>query len=155
VYERVVIPAAVRATLAGHAASIKGRETGGILLGYPLDDTTLMISRASPPGPRALHSRFSFLRDTRFLQRYLDGIHNRSEGREDYVGEWHVHPALDAPPSRTDRRSLWRIARRKNYATDNPILLIVEQTPAQRRFRVYGFAVKPERAHHELRVEPA
>lgn len=153
-YERAVIPAAVRATLAGHAASIKGRETGGILLGYRLDDTTLMISRASPPGPRALHSRFSFLRDTRFLQRYLDGIHNRSEGREDYIGEWHVHPALDAPPSRTDRRSLWRIARRKNYATDNPILIIVEQTPAHRRYRAYGFAVKPKRAHNELRVEP-
>jgi integrative and conjugative element protein (TIGR02256 family) len=153
VYERVLIPSAVRAALAGHAASIPGHETGGILLGYPVDDTTLTISRASPPGPRALHSRFSFLRDTRFLQQYLDSIHNRSEGREDYVGEWHVHPALDAPPSRTDRRSLWRIARRKNYATDNPVLIIVEQTSAQRCYCAYGFVVKPKRAHNGLCVE--
>ena len=99
-----------------------------------------------------MHSRFSFSRDTRFLQRYLDSIHDRSEGCEDYIGEWHVHPALDAPPSRTDRRSLWRIARRKNYATGNPILLIVEQTLGQRRFRVYGFALKPKRIHRELDV---
>jgi integrative and conjugative element protein (TIGR02256 family) len=152
VYEQVLIPAAVRAALAGHAASIKGCETGGILLGYPLDDTTLRVSRASPPGPRARHSRFSFSRDTRFLQRYLDTIHDRSEGREDYVGEWHVHPALDAPPSRTDRRSLWRIARRKNYTIDNPVLLIVEQMSAQRRYRAYGFVVKPKRIQQELKV---
>jgi hypothetical protein len=44
--------------------------------------------------------------------------------------------------------------RRQNYATDNPILLIVEQTSTQRRYRAYGFVVKPKRAHNELRVEP-
>lgn len=153
-YEQVSIPAAVRAALAGHASSITGHETGGILLGHQEDATTLRVSRASPPGPRALHSRFAFSRDTRFLQRYLDEIHDRSEGSEDYIGEWHVHHALDAPPSRTDRRSLWRIARRQNYATDNPILLIVEQTSTQRRYRAYGFVVKPKRAHNDLRVEP-
>jgi integrative and conjugative element protein (TIGR02256 family) len=152
VYERAVIPAPALAALAGHAASMNGRETGGILLGYALDATTLRITRASPPGPRALHRRFSFSRDTRFLQKYLDSIHDRTEGREDYVGEWHVHPALEAPPSRTDRRSLWRIARRKNYATDNPVLLIVEHTPAERRYRAYGFAIKPRRTHQELEI---
>lgn len=153
-YEDVVIPAWVRAALAGHAGSIPGCETGGILLGYRANATTVQITRASPPGPRAKHRPFSFSRDTRFLQRYLDRLHDQAAGEEDYVGEWHVHPALDAPPSRIDRRSLWRIARRKNYATDNPILLIVEQASAQRRYRVYGFVVKPKRAHNELRVEP-
>lgn len=154
VYERVAIPASVRATLAGHASSIPGCETGGILLGRRADARTLHITRASPPGPAAKHRPFSFSRDTRFLQRYLDQLHDRTAGKEDYVGEWHVHPALDAPPSRTDCRSLWRIARRKNYATNNPILLIVEQTAAERRYRAYGFVVKPKRAHNELRVEP-
>jgi hypothetical protein len=46
------------------------------------------------------------------------------------------------------------IARRKNYATYNPILIIVEQTSAQRRYRAYGFVVEPKRTHNELRVEP-
>lgn len=154
-YERVVIPSPVLAALAGHAASINARETGGILLGRALDDTTLEITRASPPGPRAVHRPFSFLRDTRFLQKYLDNIYIGSKGREDYVGEWHVHPALEAPPSRTDRRSLWRIARRKSYATNNPVLLIVEQTHAERRYRAYGFAVKPRRTHEELEIVPS
>lgn len=155
VYKRVVIPPPVLAALAGHAASINARETGGILLGHSLDDTTLKITRASPPGPQAVHRPLSFLRDTRFLQKYLDNFYTGSGGREDYAGEWHVHPALEAPPSRTDRRSLWRIARRKSYGTTNPILLIVEQTQAERRYRAYGFGVKPRRTHEELEIVPS
>jgi hypothetical protein len=50
-YERAVIPAPVLVALAGHAASMNGQETGGILLGHALDATTLRITKASPPGP--------------------------------------------------------------------------------------------------------
>jgi integrative and conjugative element protein (TIGR02256 family) len=154
VVEQVVIGATVRATLAGHAQSRPGQETGGILIGHPVSDTTVWITRASPPGPRALHRRFRFSRDTAHLQRYLDDIVDRTNGREDYVGEWHVHVALDTPPSRVDRRSLFRIARRDNYATGNPILVIVEEAPPERRIRAYGFAVKPKRVCSELTVSP-
>ena len=150
--EQVVIGASVRATLAGHAQSKPGEETGGILIGHQVGDTTIWITRASPPGPRALHQRFRFSRDTAHLQRYLDDIVDRTNGQEDYVGEWHVHPALDAPPSRVDRRSLFRIARRDNYETDNPILVIVEEAPPDRRIRAYGFVVKPKRLCSELTV---
>ena len=144
-YEQVIIGAEVRAALVGHSGSIPDCETGGILMGHPVDDRLLRITRASPPGPRAKHGAFTFSRDTRFLQQYLDRLHDRSAGEEDYVGEWHVHPALDAPPSSTDRKSLWRIARRKNYATNNPILIIVERTASATRVRGYGFEVRPKR----------
>jgi hypothetical protein len=110
------------------------------------------LSRVSPgveTDPQFQNLFFS--RDTRFLQRYLDSIHDRTDGEEDYVGEWHVHPSLDAPPSRTDRRSLWRIARRRNYATDNPVLLIVEHDPPVLRLRFYGFAAR-SRQVRELAV---
>jgi integrative and conjugative element protein (TIGR02256 family) len=129
-----------------------GHETGGILIGHRLDQATVQITRASPPGPRAKHGPFSFSRDTKFLQRYLDNLHDRSVGKNDYVGEWHVHRALDAPPSRTDRRSMWRIARRSNYAIDNPVLVIVEHTLLQRAVRAYGFEAKPKRIQRELEV---
>lgn len=145
-----MIDPAVRAAVAGHARSFPGKETGGILLGLGVGATTVKLTRASPPGPRALHRRFAFSRDTRFLQCYLDDIYDQTGGYEDYVGEWHVHPALDAPPSRVDQRSLFRIARRSNYAIDNPVLLIVEETPPERRLRVYAFAVKPKKCWGEL-----
>jgi integrative and conjugative element protein (TIGR02256 family) len=139
VLDRVLIEPAVRASLVGHTRTKPEVETGGILLGRRTDAQTLLLTRASPPGPRASHRRFSFLRDTAFLQRYLDAAHARSEGKEDYVGEWHVHPALDAPPSRTDRHSLRRIARSSRYVVGEPVLLIVEHSPPDLRLRCYGF----------------
>lgn len=151
-YERALIDPVVRAIVSGHARCTPGLETGGILLGHCLDPATVQITRASPPGPRAKHGPLSFSRDIKFLQRYLDTLHDRSAGKEDYIGEWHVHRALDAPPSRTDRRSMWRIARRSNYAIDNPVLAIVEYTALERRVRVYGFEVKPKRIQRELEV---
>ncbi|HUY58514.1 MAG TPA: Mov34/MPN/PAD-1 family protein [Solirubrobacteraceae bacterium] len=151
-YERALISPATRAAIAGHVQSMANLETGGILLGRSADATTVEITRASPPGPRAVHRRFSFARDTLFLQRYLDELHDRSDGSEDYIGEWHVHPALNAPPSAVDRRALWRIAKRSNYVPTNPILLIVEDSPLEQRLRVYAFAVTPQRAWNELDV---
>jgi hypothetical protein len=87
VLEQAVIDATVRATLAGHARSRPGEETGGILIGHRVGATTVWITRASPPGPRALHRRCRFSRDTAHLQRYLDDIVDRTNGREDYIGE--------------------------------------------------------------------
>lgn len=139
----------------GHTRSSPKSETGGILIGHQIDDQTVRVTRASPPGPRAFHRRTRFSRDTRFLQRYLDDVHERSDGTEDYVGEWHVHPAVDAPPSHTDCRSLFRIARRRNYATDNPILIIVENGADGRRPRAYGFIVKPTKWWGELEFAKA
>jgi integrative and conjugative element protein (TIGR02256 family) len=136
---------AARAAISGHARSKPEIETGGILIGRRLDEASALITRASPPGPRACHGRFFFSRDTAFLQRYLDAIHDRSDGREDYVGEWHVHLALDAPPSCVDRRSLYRIARGTNYGTNNPVLVIAEHFPPTLRLRAYGFRVRPRR----------
>jgi integrative and conjugative element protein (TIGR02256 family) len=145
VLERAVIEPAVRASLAGHTRTKPGVETGGILLGRRIDPGTLLLTRASPPGPRARHRRLSFLRDTGFLQGYLDAAHARSAGEEDYVGEWHVHPALEAPPSRTDRRSLRRIARSSRYAPTEPVLVIVEHAPPELRLRCYGFTGRGRR----------
>lgn len=137
--ERVLIEPTVRASLAGHTRTKPEVETGGILLGRRTDADTLLLMGASPPGPRARHRRFSFLRDTAFLQRYLDAAHARSGGEKDSVGEWHVHPSLDAPPSRTDRRSLRRIAHSSRYAVKEPVLLIVEHSPPELRLRCYCF----------------
>jgi len=88
----------------------------------------------------------------RLPSRLVDQLHDRSDGREDYIGEWHVHPALDAPPSSVDRRALWRIAKRRNYAPTNSILLIVEESPPDQRLRVYGFIATPKRTWNELDI---
>lgn len=143
--ERAILMKGARAALAAHVNAEPKRETGGILIGYRVDDRTVCITEVSPPGPRALMRRRFFRRDTRFLQRWLDRRHAVSGGRDDYLGEWHVHHAIDAPPSCVDKRELWRIAKRKNYPTDAPVLLIVEDTPEERRLCFYVFTLKPKR----------
>jgi integrative and conjugative element protein (TIGR02256 family) len=148
---QVIIPPALRASVDAHIAARPRVETGGILIGTRTRDT-VTITKISPPGPRAVHRRFAFHRDTEFLQRWLDDEYDRTDGAVDYVGEWHVHPKINSPPSGIDRRELWKIARKPNYVTDEPILLIVENEPPDRRLRVYGFEAEPRRRWSELNV---
>lgn len=138
-YEQVIIDAGARSALSAHVSTEPLRETGGILLGHEVDDHTLRVTAVSPPGPRALKRPRFFRRDTKFLQRWLERRCERSGGRDDYVGEWHVHHALDAPPSCVDCKALRRIASKPNYPTNTPLLVIVEDVPSERRLRGYEF----------------
>jgi integrative and conjugative element protein (TIGR02256 family) len=112
-YGRVIIEKEARSALAAHVSAEPTRETGGILLGHPALDGALLVTAVSPPGPRAVKLSHFFRRDTVFLQRWLERRHQRSHGRDDYVGEWHVHHALGTRPSSVDRHALWRIARKR------------------------------------------
>jgi integrative and conjugative element protein (TIGR02256 family) len=148
-YTQVEIAPAARTALLAHARSARRRETGGILAGYEVNPNTVRITRASPPGPRAIRLPHFFLRDKRFLQRWIDRVIGDSD-QEGYVGEWHVHRALHTTPSFVDRRSMWRIARRSNYPVDTSILIIVERSDAQARLTAYWFQTTPTRATGEL-----
>lgn len=150
--ERVLIGPSVRSAIAAHVRAAPKTETGGILIGRDVVQGILEVTVATGPGPRAVRRRHFFLRDKAFLQRVLDREVARSDGAVEYVGEWHVHPALNAPPSFVDRRSLWRIARRRNYPTNRPVLLIVESAAGERRLRAYEFVVKPKKSCRELPV---
>ncbi len=141
----VALSSSTRAALAAHIAARPGMETGGILVGRRVNDL-IMITKVSPPGPKAKHTARTFRRDTAFAQRWLDREYDRADGNVDYLGEWHVHPALNAPPSLVDRAALWRIALSPRYRTRRPLLLIVEHAPpAARRHHAYEFAADPRR----------
>lgn len=150
-YENVTIDKRALSALDAHVNAEPLRETGGILVGYMSGDGTLHVTAVSPPGPRAIKLPRRFSRDTRFLQGWLQRRFAETEGREDYVGEWHVHHALNAPPSCVDRRALWRIARKRNYSTGAPLLLIVEDVTGERRVRGYAFSANP-REHRAVSV---
>lgn len=150
--EHVVIGPSVRSAIAAHVRAAHKIETGGILIARQAGEGVLEVTVATGPGPRAVRRRHFFLRDEVFLQLVLDREVARSDGAVEYVGEWHVHPALDAPPSFVDRRSLWRIACRPNYPTSRPVLLIVESANGERRLRAYEFAVDPKKSCRELPV---
>lgn len=137
-YARVTITRGAHAALLGHVRAEPHNETGGILVGTANEDG-LHITGVSPPGPNAVRKPRFFKRDVAFVQKWLERRCADAVDGSDYIGEWHVHPALDAPPSCVDRRSLRRIARAENYSTSEPLLLIVESVGQTRRLCGYRF----------------
>ena len=98
------------------------KETGGILVGA-IENNCVIIQHAVGPGPTATHKHARFKRDGNYSQETLDRFVQKSQGKYDYIGEWHSHP-VHSPPSRVDIDSMIWIASNKVYDIDEPILLI-------------------------------
>ena len=97
------ITQAAQHTIAREALrSRDGLETGGILLGSD-STSTILISRAGDPGPRAHRTEHSFLRDLAHAQALANTAWN--EDGHQWIGEWHTHPTGDLTPSELDLHS--------------------------------------------------
>ncbi|MBN9388691.1 MAG: hypothetical protein J0I20_11610 [Chloroflexi bacterium] len=73
-------------------------ETGGILVGRWLDETTLLVFTATGAGPQADHQRLTFAVDVDYANRRLEEL-RLAYPLVDYVGEWHKHPPHFPRPS--------------------------------------------------------
>lgn len=73
-------------------------ETGGILVGRWLDDSTLLVFTATGAGPQADHQRLTFAVDVDYANRRLEEL-RLAYPQVDYVGEWHKHPTHFPRPS--------------------------------------------------------
>jgi len=114
-------------------------ETGGVIVGSGgLPDGVVAIRGVSGPGPRALRTRFSFMRDIKFCQEFLDLTARKSYGKIDYLGEWHKHHETDPWPSSQDIRTLARIADDSDYHVAIPILLIIGKSNRRESLRAFA-----------------
>ena len=96
---RMTAPA-YRTITAELATSDHGTETGGILLGHHARDTVL-IHHAGTPGPAAVQTPTSFLRDLAHAQALADQAF--ADDGSVWVGEWHTHPtSATTTPSTLD-----------------------------------------------------
>lgn len=100
-------------------------ETGGILMGYADSAGTPVVTHVIGPGPTARHSRTAFMPDSRWQQRHVDAIYERSGRRHTYLGDWHTHPGGAAFPSLRDLRTLRRIAKFAPARVCSPVMLIL------------------------------
>lgn len=97
-------------------------ETGGMLVGR-LEGNCALITDATGPGPKALHSPSLFQRDGDYSQVVLDNIVVKSDGLNDYIGEWHSHP-VRCSPSAKDRAAMRWVANNANYAASCPLMAL-------------------------------
>jgi integrative and conjugative element protein (TIGR02256 family) len=98
-------------------------ETGGILIGYT-DGQSVVVVKATGPGPKAKRSRTRLERDVEYVQRQLDDAEKALGSKGRYVGEWHSHLESDPKPSGRDLESMCGIADAPNYETQCPAMII-------------------------------
>lgn len=81
-------------------------EAGGIFLGYRRGEHIHVVD-ATVPAPRDIRRRFSFTRQDPTHQTKATQGWQRSDGRLDYLGDWHTHPEPQPSPSSLDLHE-WR-----------------------------------------------
>ncbi len=124
IYRHVFVVRPVLETIRDEARRARYRETGGPLVGYISEDRALVVTHASGPGPRAQLRFSSVLIDGVHAQTFCDAVHRESQGRLDYVGDWHRHPGWSLRPSDLDATAMRKIAAFEYCPVRNPISLI-------------------------------
>jgi integrative and conjugative element protein (TIGR02256 family) len=104
-------------------------ETGGILLGYRGGADELVVTAMIGPGTGAHHSRYAFSPDQDFQEREVARIYQESSRSWNYLGDWHSHPGGGQRLSRTDRRTIARIALSPEARAPEPLMLVVWGSP--------------------------
>jgi integrative and conjugative element protein (TIGR02256 family) len=147
---RLLIHSSVLDFIEAEASKATRTETGGVLAGrgrLMIDE--VHISHASKAGPRARRTMYSFARDTIFCQQFLDRVAIESEGRIDYLGEWHKHHDAEPRPSWKDIKTAKDIALSPDYHVELCLMLIIGRSNHRSSLRV--FVVYPSGIAEKIR----
>lgn len=100
-------------------------EAGGVLLGYYLlESEDIIANRISIPMPGDLRSKTRFFRNKNSHQKIINDIWNETDGRCNYLGEWHTHPENDPNPSSIDIKS-WKNKLKTTHFQENYLFFII------------------------------
>jgi len=128
-HEKIPVPILLtqtaKETILEEVKKVKRIETGGILIGFEMEEREIVVLRASGPGPKAVMIETRFEKDIEYCQQQLVEASREFGIRGLYVGEWHFHPSGSNLPSPLDIKSMYEIANQENYATDQPAMIIV------------------------------
>jgi len=100
------------------------KEFGGVFIGYKTDVSFIITDILIPDQYK--NGKTIFVRHPGTLNQRLSEIHNKTNGKIQYLGEWHSHPDGPTNPSRTDINAMQEIAKDRNINIDKPLLMIVE-----------------------------
>lgn len=86
-------------------------ETGGIFIGYVLDNGIWIVVETIPPGIKTVNSQSYFEYDTNFVNYLSNVVAKQYKGNLEVLGLWHRHPGSMDSFSRTDGGTNLKFAR--------------------------------------------
>lgn len=98
-------------------------ETGGIVAGTDLGDSTALVVNARDPPRDSIEEPTRFLRGTEEVNEWLK--HARDSMGIHYLGEWHYHPSGAPELSGDDIESMKEITFNEDYGCKNPLLFVL------------------------------
>ena len=100
------------------------KEFGGIFIGYKsLQFQAIVIEDILFPD-KYENGEAKFVRHPKSLNERLDVLFKESNGKTEYIGEFHSHPNAPALPSEIDYKAMTIIAKASKVTTNTPILMI-------------------------------
>lgn len=99
-------------------------ESGGILLGYFIDESIFTITNITTPTAYDKSSRYNFIRNRKSAQKAINKLFKESGGKKIYLGEWHTHPENFPSPSFLDNNSIIEQVK-YNRLNSNVIFMII------------------------------
>lgn len=128
-YRQVFITRACLRIIRAEVSKAKRTETGGALIGYTTIDKALVVTGASGPGPRAKLHRTSVLIDGKFADEFCKLAFKQTQGRCDYVGDWHRHTGWSLEASADDVAAMQTMAEWISTPVAQPISVIYRAWP--------------------------
>lgn len=119
------MPHGVLCAMKGGAARVAPLETGGVLMGYSVGRSDIVVTRSIGPGPRAVHGKTRFIPDHDFQEVAIAASYSASGRRHGYLGDWHSHPNGDVELSRQDRHAPRTIAAAPDARMPFPIMAVL------------------------------
>lgn len=105
-------------------------ETGGVLIGF-WNNNDVIITSVVGPGENATHSKNRFVPDQQFHEIQISNNFYASQGRDNYLGDWHTHPDAASYLSEKDRSTLIKIRKNKESNLFTALMLILGTNPLQ------------------------
>ena len=102
------------------------KEAGGILIGKQVKgQEEYYLCDVSEPSHMDKRGRFSFIRNKVSAQQIVNKKWYKSNGIENYLGEWHSHPENRPTPSHVDRSLMRQIIKDGTNVFKKVFLIIV------------------------------
>jgi molybdopterin/thiamine biosynthesis adenylyltransferase/proteasome lid subunit RPN8/RPN11 len=115
-------------------------EFGGIFVGFKSLNYNATVIEAIIIPDRFENGRSFFVRHPASLNKRIEIMFEKHNGKIDYVGEFHSHPDSTALPSSTDIKAMAEISANQEIKTNEPVLMISETTSSgisQMNFFIY------------------